>query len=286
MYQVERFMDVNTLGMAKLLDILISREHDVKKLIVASSMSIYWEGAYLCDDCGIVYPSCRAERQCMNDDWEMKCPVCGKEVRACPTNEKKPLEPSSVYAISKRDQEELCLSVGRTYGLPTVALRYFNVYGPRQSLSNPYTGVCAIFSSRIKKNNQPMIFEDGLQSRDFVSVHDIVQANLLAMKSSSANYDSFNVGTGDATSVLEVAGTLIRLHHGDLNPSILYRFRKGDIRHCITDISKIKSKLGYSPKVRFSGGMKSLVDWTMEKDSIDGFSGSYDELLTNGLVSR
>ncbi len=286
MYQVEKFMDVNTLGTAKLLDVLIGREHDVKKLVVASSMSIYGEGAYLCDDCGIVYPSCRSEKPSESDGWEMRCPGCGKGVSACPTTEKKPLDPSSVYAISKRDQEELCLSVGRAYGLPTVALRYFNVYGPRQSLSNPYTGVCAIFSSRIRNNNPPMIFEDGHQSRDFVSVHDIVQANLLAMKSSSADYNAFNVGSGEATSILDVARALIKLYDGGPDPKILCRFRKGDIRHIYADISKIKAKIGYSPRVKFQDGMRELVGWTREKESVDKFSRSYDELLTKGLVSR
>jgi dTDP-L-rhamnose 4-epimerase len=171
MYQVEKYVDVNTFATAKLLDILANEEHSVKKLIVASSMSIYGEGAYQCGDCGIVYPALRSEER----RWEMTCPNCGKEVVPMPTGESKPLQPTSIYAVTKKDQEEMCLAIGRSYGIPTVALRYFNVYGPRQSLNNPYTGVCAIFSSRIKNKNPPLIFEEGLQSRDFISVHDIVK---------------------------------------------------------------------------------------------------------------
>ena len=211
MYQIEKYMDVNTFGTAKLLDILVNKEHSVKKLVVASSMSIYGEGKYVCEGCGVVYPKLRPNEQLKAEEWEMKCPNCGKEVKAVPTDEDKPLHPTSIYAISKRDQEEMSLVAGRAYGIPTVALRYFNVYGPRQSLSNPYTGVCAIFSSRIKNNSSPVIFEDGWQSRDFISVYDIVQANILVMNKNSADYEVFNVGTGKPTSISEVAKVLIGL---------------------------------------------------------------------------
>jgi len=173
-------------------------------------MSIYGEGAYECDNCGEVYPKLRGEEQLRKREWGMKCPNCGKVVKPIATSEEKPLHPTSINpfrksvygkmlrtAITKRDQEEMCLTVGRAYGIPTVALRYFNVYGPRQSLNNPYTGVCVIFSARIKNGKPPLIFEDGLQTRDFVSVHDVVRANILAMESSNANYEAFNVGTGN-----------------------------------------------------------------------------------------
>ena len=184
MYQVHKYVDVNTLGTALLLDLLVNEEHEVKKLVVASSMSIYGEGKYECGECGIVYPRVRSDEQLKAREWELRCPECGRAVKPLPTDEEKPLHSTSIYAITKKDQEEMCLTVGRAYGLPTVALRYFNVYGPRQALSNPYTGVCAIFSCRIRNNNPPLIFEDGMQSRDFVSVYDIVAANLLAMKKS------------------------------------------------------------------------------------------------------
>jgi len=286
MYQVERYVEVNTMGTAKLLDILVNEEHEVKKLIVASSMSIYGEGAYDCRDCGMVYPKLRAEKQLKGGEWEMRCPNCNKIVKPIPTSEIKPLHPTSIYASTKRDQEEMCLSIGRTYGIPTVALRYFNVYGPRQSLNNPYTGVCAIFSARIKNNNPPMIFEDGLQSRDFISVRDIVEANFLAMERTSADYEVFNVGTGKAVSILEVAKALMRLYNKEIEPEITNNYRAGDIRHCFADISMIKNKLGFEPKVTFEEGIKELVAWGEQEEAIDKFDMAHEELKEKGLVGR
>ena len=173
MYEVERYVRANDLGTAVLLENLIKQPKRIKKLIVASSMSIYGEGAYNCASCGLVYPQLRAETQLLERRWEMECPKCGIALSAAGTGEDKPLFPTSVYAITKQDQEQFCLVIGRAYGIPTVALRYFNVYGPRQALSNPYTGVCAIFSSRLLNNQPPMIFEDGEQTRDFVHVNEL-----------------------------------------------------------------------------------------------------------------
>ncbi|MFC1809783.1 SDR family NAD(P)-dependent oxidoreductase, partial [Candidatus Omnitrophota bacterium] len=183
MYQITRYMDVNTCGTANLLDLVVNKYKDqIKKIIVASSMSIYGEGLYTCKECGDVVPGLRSDIQMSKNQWEQVCPLCGKEVKPTMTPESKPLHATSIYALSKKDQEEMTLMIGESYGIPTVALRYFNVYGPRQSLSNPYTGVCAIFSSRLKNDNPPIIYEDGKQSRDFVSVYDIVAANILAME--------------------------------------------------------------------------------------------------------
>lgn len=188
MYEIRRYVETNALGTANLLDILANETHKVRKLIVASSMSVYGEGKYYCKRCGIVYPQLRNKGQIKKKDWEMTCNRCQrKNLRPLPTNEDKTLFPTSIYAITKRDQEEMCLVIGRAYRIPTVILRYFNVYGPRQALSNPYTGVLAIFSSRILNNRSPFIFEDGLQSRDFIHVKDIVQANLLAMENKGVN---------------------------------------------------------------------------------------------------
>jgi len=232
MYEIERYVDANTCGTAVLLDILAndaSIRSRVRKLIVASSMSIYGEGKYECPVHGVVYPRLRSSEQLATGDWELHCLVpvaspksqvagrksqvanrtCGLSLMPLPTDEEKPLFPTSIYAITKKDQEEMCLAVGRAYGIPTVALRYFNVYGSRQALSNPYTGVAAIFSSRLLNGKPPVIFEDGLQSRDFVHVSDIVQANLLAMERDEADYDVFNVGTGRAMTILDVANALI-----------------------------------------------------------------------------
>ena len=286
MYQVEKYVDVNTMATAKLLDILVNKEHNVKKLIVASSMSIYGEGAYECGYCGVVYPDLRTEEQLKQREWEMKCPKCGKIVKPIPTSEDKPLHPTSIYAITKSDQEEMCLTIGRAHGIPTVALRYFNVYGPRQSLNNPYTGVCAIFSSRIKNENPPLIFEDGAQSRDFVSVHDIVEANILAMESSNADYEVFNVGTGKVTNILGIAQTLIKLYDKELKPETTNKYRAGDIRHCFADISKIRTKLGYKPNVNFEDGMEDLVAWGEKEEAQDKFEEAHEELLKRGLVEE
>jgi dTDP-L-rhamnose 4-epimerase len=284
MYQIDHYVDVNTLGTARLLDILVNEEHSVKKLIVASSMSIYGEGAYKCEDHDVVYPICRPDEQLEKHEWIMKCPVCSKPTEPVPTSETKPLTSTSIYAISKKDQEEMSLVVGKTYGLPTVALRYFNVYGPRQSLFNPYTGVAAIFSSRIKNDNKPLIFEDGLQSRDFISVHDIADANLLVLKSSAADYEMFNVGTGRRTSISEIAQILEKLYgKDDLGIEIVEKYRSGDIRDCYADISKIKG-IGFEPKYKLEDGMEELYNWGLEQESEDKFDDANEELEKFKLV--
>jgi dTDP-L-rhamnose 4-epimerase len=286
MYQVEKYVDVNTFGTAKLLDSLVNSEHSIKKLIVASSMSIYGEGAYKCQDCGVVYPSLRPHEQLIKKEWELSCPHCKKSVKPIPTNETKPLQPTSIYAISKKDQEEMSLAIGRSYGIPTVALRYFNTYGPRQSLNNPYTGVCAIFSARIKNNNPPIIFEDGMQSRDFISVRDIVQANVLAMEKSNANYEVFNVGSGQIASIKNVAEILSKMYDKNIIPTITNTSRAGDIRHCFADITKITSMLKFKPNVKLVDGMRELVQWGESADSIDSFEDAHQELKTHGLLNK
>ena len=285
MYQINHYVDVNTNGTANLLDVLVNEEHSVEKLVVASSMSVYGEGAYECVDCGIVHPIMREERQLKSHEWEMRCPYCGNIVGPVLTSETKPLNPTSIYALTKRHQEEMCLLVGKTYGIPTVALRFFNVYGPRQSLSNPYTGVCAIFLSRIKKNSPPVIFEDGLQSRDFVSVQDIVNASILVKDKRMADYGVFNVGTGVQTTILEVAETLIKLYGKDFKPVIENKFRVGDIRHCYADISKMK-KLGFKPKVDLISGMRKLVEWGGEQEAEDKTEKALWELNQKKLLSN
>lgn len=284
MYQIRKYVEVNTMGTANLLEALLEKKDQIKKLIVASSMSIYGEGSYVCEVCGPVNPSLRAKEQMAKNDWEMRCPLCGAQVNSQPTPEKKPLESTSIYAITKKDQEELCLNFGKAYEIPTVALRYFNVYGPRQSLSNPYTGICAIFSSRIKNDNPPIIYEDGLQSRDFVSVHDIVQANMLAMNTDTLDYRSCNVGTGTATTVLGVANVLSELYGKTLTPRVENAFRSGDIRHCYADIARIK-ECGYEPQVSFEDGMRELVEWGKTVEATDSVEKAQAELREKGLVS-
>ncbi len=284
MYQVTRYVDANVGGTAKLLQILADGKHGVKKLVVASSMSIYGEGAYRCKTHGDVAPGLRDEAQFARKDWEVHCPECGKALTPIPTPETKPLQTNSVYAVTKRDQEELCLAVGRAYGLPTVALRFFNVYGPRQSLDNPYTGVAAIFQSRIKNGQPPVVFEDGKQTRDFVSVHDIARGIALAIEKKDADYRAVNVGSGKPTAILDVADVLLTLYRSRARPLVENKFRAGDVRHCSADLSNARKLLGYEPRVPFEEGMKELVSWGQTASAQDGFEKAYEELRKKGLV--
>ena len=284
MYAIVHYCDVNTMGGAVLLDILANEQHHVRKLLVASSMSIYGEGKYQCVEHGAVFPRLRPTAQLQAHEWDVRCPHCGRPAAACPTDEDKPLFPTSVYAVTKRDHEELFLSVGRAYKIPTVAFRYFNTYGPRQALSNPYTGVAAIFSGRLLNHAAPVIFEDGDQTRDFVHVTDIARANLLALETGRGDYEVFNVGTGRAVSIAHVARTLAATLAPEVQPDIVGRFREGDIRHCYADISKIQSLLGYAPQVKFEDGMLELVEWVRRQTAVDNFSAAAQELERRGLT--
>ena len=284
MYQIERYVNANSMGTAKLLDFIVNKKNHIKKMIVASSMSTYGEGSYECEDCGVVSPSFRLEQQMRKREWEVKCPNCNKILKPIPTKETKIQDCNSIYAISKKNQEEMVINIGKSYGIPCVALRYFNVFGPRQSLSNPYTGVAAIFMSRIKNNNQPVVYEDGLQTRDFISVHDIADANVLSMNKSSADYEIFNVGAGRQITIKSIAETLAKLYGKSIKPEITNKFRKGDVRHCFSDISKISSKLGFEPKVSFEEGMKELINWSATAKAIDKFEEATKELKSRNLI--
>lgn len=284
MYEIDRYVRANDLGTAVLLESVIKRRSQIKKLIVASSMSIYGEGAYRCAGCGLVYPHLREDQQLLERRWEMECPKCKASLTPAKTSEDKPLFPTSVYAITKQDQEQFCLVVGRAYGIPTVALRYFNVYGPRQALSNPYTGVCAIFSSRLLNDQPPLIFEDGEQTRDFVHVSDIIQANLLALDSDRANYLPVNVGTGTATSIREVTDLLSKGLGKNLKPEIVGKYREGDIRHCVADIARARELLGYEPRVKLEQGIPELLSWVREQTPTDQVVKATAELETHQLV--
>jgi dTDP-L-rhamnose 4-epimerase len=283
MYEIEKYVSANVLGTGLLLDVIVNKKLPLKKLIVASSMSIYGEGQYRCPACGPVTPSLRPVEQLAARDWEMRCPECQGKTVTMATPESKPSIPTSVYAVSKRDQEELFLCVGRSYGIPTVALRYFNVYGPRQSLSNPYTGVCAIFSSRIKNRKAPIVFEDGGQSRDFVHVSDIIRANLLVMDNPKADFGVFNVGTGQAVTIRSIAGILARLYNVPVEPEITRKYRAGDIRHCYADISRLKA-LGFTPTTELDHGLKALVEWGHTVEAVDQVERAARELEQRGLT--
>ena len=284
MYEISNYMGANTLGTAILLQKLLDTKSKVEKLVVASSMSIYGEGQYLCADCGNLAPAPRPNDQLREKQWEAICPKCSNDLTPIPTTESKPLQCTSVYALSKKDQEEMCLLYGRTYGLPVVALRFFNIYGPRQALSNPYTGVAAIFAARLMNNNPPMIFEDGLQMRDFVSVHDVVNASLLAMERSGADGKAINIGSGQPISIREVAAALTTALSKDVPVEISEKYRAGDIRHCFADISLAKQTLGYEPQVRFDDGMTELVAWLRSQSAEDRASYAVNELQNYGLT--
>jgi len=284
MYEIDRYVRANDMGTGVLLQQLLTVKDRIKKLVVASSMSIYGEGSYSCSNCGAVYPQLRPTEQLLDRRWEMECPTCKTVLHPTPTNEDKPLFPTSIYAITKQDQEQFCLVTGRTYGIPTVALRYFNVYGPRQALSNPYTGVCAIFSARLLNDERPWIFEDGKQTRDFVHVSDIVQANLRALESNGADYQAVNVGTGRATSVRQVADLLAQGLGKKIEPVIVAKYREGDIRHCVADITRAQTRLGYAPRVSLEDGIPELLKWVREQTAEDRVSKATAELETHQLV--
>lgn len=287
LYQVSRYTDVNILGTANLLDVIVNKYRDsIKKIIVSSSMLAYGEGLYECSACGDVEVRLRKEEQLHNGSWEQHCPYCQKVLKPKRTHETKRLCPTSVYGLSKKNQEELVITVGKNYNIPTVALRYFNVYGPRQALSNPYTGVCAIFLACLKNGRAPVLYEDGLQTRDFISVHDVVNANMRVLEHDAAHYQAFNIGTGYATTIVDAAQTLARLLGVEIAPVIEKSYRVGDIRHCVAEITKARELLGFGPSVSFDEGMRELVEWSKTAHADDKVQGAMDELKKRGLVRK
>jgi dTDP-L-rhamnose 4-epimerase len=286
MYEISRYMSVNTLGTAELLQAILDSRSCVEKIVVASSMSIYGEGRYICSRCGrSAPPPVRSVEQLKAAQWEMRCPECGGGLKPVPTDESKPSDINSMYALSKRDQEDLCLIYGRTYGMPVTALRFFNIYGTRQALSNPYTGVAAVFASRMLNGKQPLIFEDGEQMRDFVHVDDIVRANLLAMDRPESNGHVINVGCGRPITIREVAEKLARSLGKDVFPVITNKYRAGDIRHCYADITKARNLLGYEPQVTHEAGFRELAEWLGGQQAEDRTEIMLKELTAYGLTA-
>jgi dTDP-L-rhamnose 4-epimerase len=281
MYEVRAYTEVNTVGTAVLLEALIA--HPVRRLIVASSMSLYGEGLYRAADGRMAPGAERRLAQLRAGDWEVRS-AAGEPLEPLPTPESKTPSLASVYALSKFDQERMCLMIGRAYGIPTVALRLFNVFGTRQSLSNPYTGVLAIFASRLLNGNRPLIFEDGRQRRDFVSVHDVVQACRLALEV-PAEGGAFNVGSGRSFTVLEVAHLLSGiLGASEIDPDISGKYRAGDVRHCFADISLARARLGFEPRVTLEDGLVELADWLSGQVAHDRVAEASAELETRGLT--
>jgi len=282
MYQVAHYTRVNNLGTAVLLEALIA--HPVERLLVASSMSLYGEGLYRTQDGHVRLGGERSLEQLRAGDWELRDDQ-GRALQPAPTPESKPPALASVYALSKFDQERMCLMIGRAYNLPVVALRFFNAYGPRQALSNPYTGVLAIFAARLLNDKPPAIFEDGLQQRDFVSVHDLARACRLALETPGAAGEVFNVGSGQACSVRDVAARLARvLGKEQIEPEILGKYRVGDIRHCFADIGKARRVLGFSPQVTLDDGMTELAAWLESQAAVDRVAQASAELSKRGLT--
>jgi dTDP-L-rhamnose 4-epimerase len=262
-------MEVNTQGTANLLQVLLDEKIPIEKLIVASSMSIYGEGQYQCEEHGTIAPPPRPIEQLKSKRWEVECPRCKRELRPAATSEEKPLQCTSIYALGKKDQEEMCLLYGRTYELPVVA----------------YTGVAAIFASRLLNGNAPMIYEDARQMRDFVSVHDVVQANLLAMERSEADGMALNIGSGESITIEDVAKTLTRSLDLNVPVEITGKYRAGDIRHCFGDISLARKTLGYEPQYSFENGVSELVEWLRSQTAEDRVRDVQQQLTAFGLTA-
>jgi dTDP-L-rhamnose 4-epimerase len=289
MYEMAHYTSVNDLGTSILLEALA--KHPVEKLVVASSMSIYGEGLYQASATGVgssqpVTPGLRRREQLMRGEWEL-VDASGVALTPLPTPETKAPELSSIYALSKYVQEKQCLIWGEAYRIPTIALRFFNVYGPRQALSNPYTGVLAIFAARFLSGQPPMVYEDGSQQRDFVHVEDVSRACRLALESTRVDCDYFNIGSGNAISVMDVADEMaLVLNCQQLKAEIVGKYRVGDIRHCFADISKAQRLLDYEPEVSFIAGLQELAEWLVQQDRVDstGVQAARDELTSRGLL--
>lgn len=281
MYEIAEYTSINNLGTAVLIEELSKRQ--IERLIVASSMSIYGEGLYRDRDGRQVASVERPRERLEKAQWEV-VGADGSTLSPLPTPETKAPALASVYALSKYDQERLCLIVGRAYGIPTVALRFFNVYGPRQALSNPYTGVLAIFAARYLNDRPPLVFEDGLQRRDFVSVHDVVRACRQALEVPGASGEALNIGSGASISVREIAERMARALGKRLAPEITGNYRVGDIRHCFADITRAKDVLGYQPRVSLEEGIAELAAWLEGQVAHDHVEGARAELMARGLA--
>lgn len=287
MYCIEEYAEVNMQGTAIMLDILANdKTHQVKKVVVASSRSIYGEGKYRHPELGIVYPTERKEQDMLAGDFEVKYHD-DQTLELLATSEDSKIHPLSVYGITKQNQEQMVMTICPTIGIAPVAFRYQNVYGAGQSLSNPYTGILSIFSTKIRNGNGIKIFEDGKESRDFVYIDDAVDATIRGLEMEEANGEIFNVGTGKATDVLTVAKTLIKAYGIDVPVTVTGNFRIGDIRHNFADLTKINSTLGFVPQVSFEQGIKKFTDWVLQQEiQEDHLEKSLEEMKKKGLYKQ
>ncbi|MGF6755973.1 NAD-dependent epimerase/dehydratase family protein [Paraburkholderia sp. GAS42] len=285
MYEVSRYVDVNVGGSALMLDILVkSKSKTVRKVVVASSRAIYGEGKYRSPALGVVYPDAREEKDLRAGRFDYLCPQSGEPMECLPTDEDSKIHPSSVYGITKYDQEMMVMTVCRSIGIGASALRYQNVYGPGQSLSNPYTGILSIFSTRIKNGNDISVFEDGLESRDFVFIDDVVDATEAALFNANSDDRVFGIGSGQRTAVIDVARKLRALYRSDVSIAVTGAFRLGDIRHNYADLTRARELLDFEPKVSFAEGIERFAAWVEGQEvQPDHYEQSIVEMKSRGL---
>jgi dTDP-L-rhamnose 4-epimerase len=284
MYEIAKYTRVNVQGTALMLDVLANENIKVEKIVLASSRAVYGEGKYRCEEHGPIYPLSRSDENMSRGDFEVKCPICNKDAEALSTDENSLLHPSSIYGITKQIQEQLIFTIGKALQIPTVIFRYQNVYGPGQSLTNPYTGMLSIFSTRIRNGSGINIFEDGKESRDFVFIDDVVAATVRGIELEGLHAEVLNVGSGVASDVLSIANTLKRLLNGTASIEVSGQYRQGDIRHNFADLTKVRAVLGFEPSVTVEEGLRRFVTWVIsELVQVDRYEESLRELQEKGL---
>ena len=285
MYAIQHYSNVNIGGTALLLDLIANEPFPIRKIVVASSRAVYGEGKYVCAQHGNVFPLSRSAEDMENGDFEVHCFACGVPARRMPTDEETPVRPASMYGITKLTQEQMVLTIGQALGISALAFRYQNVYGPGQSLSNPYTGILSIFSSRIRNGGGINIFEDGKESRDFVFIDDVVTATVKGIEHEVPLVDVFNVGSGVATDVLTITNTLERMLGQTVPVKVSGQFRLGDIRHNVADLTKVQAVLGFKPSISIEEGLRRFVAWVTDEGVLaDRYEESLRELEAKGLL--
>jgi dTDP-L-rhamnose 4-epimerase len=285
MYEIEQYNQVNIMGTALLWDILAHSEHSIKKVIIASSRAVYGEGKYRCVEDGIVYPFFRNEEDLNNRDFYVKCPLCNKNIESVSTDENSVNKPISIYGFTKQAQEKLSMIAGKSLNIPVVIFRYQNVYGPFQSLSNPYTGILPLFINRIKTGLDIQIFEDGKESRDFVYIDDVVRATIMGIEDEAANFEIYNVGTGVKMEILTIVKMIKDIYKSRSGIKVTYKYRIGDIRDNYADIKKIKSQLGFEPKVNLRTGLLKLIEWIDKQENVsNNYLNSLEEIRKMGML--
>jgi dTDP-L-rhamnose 4-epimerase len=286
MPEIAKYVHVNSLGTAQMLEVIREKKLPIKKIVVASSQAVYSEGAGECPEHGLVFPPVRPVEQLRKGNWEVHCPICGAITKSVPTPENAPVGGETVYGLTKVDQERLVLLWGKQIGIPTVALRYSCTYGPRQSIFNPYTGVIAIFCTRLLNNLPPVLYEDGKQTRDFSFVEDIARSNLLAAETDQLDGLPVNVGSSRGVSIREIAETISNALKIDIAPEVNGEFRPGEMRHLTSDTARIRAA-GYEPRVDLAEGVRRYIDWIQTQSDIrDYFSEAAKILRSKGIVHR